>query len=135
MNYKKIQKQVNEKLDNQEDLVDFFVGIANHNSFIIMLFGILALFNVKYYAISVNKLNIYFHQMNMFGKIVYTDNFNYSEIKNLSVIKGFFSEKIIFSFNNGRIIKLKSLGLFSNKKLKISDNAKIYIKKQIYSNL
>lgn len=99
----------------------------------LLLFGPIALLKVKYFIISVNRNDINFHHKNVFNKIVHTDTFNYSEIKSISIRKGFLSKLVLFSFSNGRNITLKSFLLGSDKRFKINDFTINYLMEKIYS--
>ena len=72
------------------------------------LIGPLSTLGMKFYYIAVTNSGFHFHRLNMFNRIVEHDYFDFGEIKNIKIGKGFIQRPIYLTLSNGRRLKLKA---------------------------
>lgn len=131
MNKEKAQEYIEKNLEKSENLIGFFFAVRFPKIWLFFLIGPLAALSMKNYFIAVTSRGIYFHSLNMFGKFSTSDFFEYNEIKNVKIGKGFLQKSMMFQFGNGRSLNIKAQLKGVEKVAKITEEVENYIRNNI----
>ncbi len=118
-------------LNKEEKLAGYFYAQKPFNIWLFLLIGPLALFSMKYYFIGVSNKGMHFHRLGMLGKFVEHDFFEFKEISNVKIGKGYLQRPMKFSFKNGRKLKIRAQLKGVEKVAKLTEDTQYEIEKNI----
>jgi len=125
-----VEKHILENLAEGDKLVGFFSGISSPKFWWYLLIGPLAHLRTKTYFVAVSNRGVYFNPLILFNKFGAIDFFEFEDIKNVKIAKGFIQRSFLFQFKNGRKLKIQA-PLFGKKGLKIEEDVQKYIENNI----
>ena len=115
-NTEKLKEKYQDCLKSDENFIGQIMGSTFPLKWIVLL-GPLGTLFMKQYMVVVSDKRVHFNKLNMMGKAVAIDSFDYDEIKTLNIKKGIVKYKVRFHFKNDKKLTLSAQHLAATKKL------------------
>lgn len=127
MEKRKVLEEVSKVLKEDEDLVGAFLARSIPPFWTNLISPLLSAFKTKTYYIAVTNKGIYIHMTNIFDKLVEYNFYNYDEILELQIKKGFLVKKMKFIFKNEEKINISAPAFGIEKLAKILPEVEDYL--------
>jgi len=119
-------------IDNDDELVGFFMAQGPFPIWWFLLLGPLGAFFFKFYYVAVTQKGISFYRLSIMGKFKDEgDFFKFSEIESVKIKNGILQRPFIFTLKNGTKIKIKAQIKGVEKVAKLTDNVQKHIENNI----
>lgn len=102
-----IEKHILEQLKQDEELIGFFTAQQMKWGYFLLM-GPLAILTLRTYAVAVTSMGVYFLRIDLLDRIAMVDFFSYEEITSFSAKGGSVQRPVLFTFFNGRSLKIKA---------------------------
>jgi hypothetical protein len=108
MKLRDAKRHIEEKLSYDDSLIGFFTAQEPPKIWVYLLIGVLSILFMKHYFIAITQKGICFHKLNKTDKFETSKFYEFEQIKNIKVGRGFFQRPLTFQFRDGNIIKIKA---------------------------
>ncbi len=122
---------IKRNLGKEETLVGYFYAQKPFIIWLFLLVGPFAVLSMKHYFVGVSNKGIHFHRVNFLDKFAEHDFFEFDEISNVKIGKGYLQRPMKFLFKNGRKLKIKAQLKGVEKVAKLTEDTQNQIERNI----